>query len=325
MSHPAGYVRARDMPKQRSIKIRWGKREGEIVHVSQVPSGQACGCTCLACNAPLVAHKGKKNVHHFKHDADSACSESVLHIMGKVLLKQRIDAAIQAGVSFPVEWKCDHCDANHSVPLLERAARCSLEVPIASSVSDAAGVRADVGVNDAAGNVFAAVEVVVSHKPDPAAAALYRSREITCIELHLKTEQDLAAIETSSALRASRVNECTMPRCPDCRGFMSQRSVHVVDANCWRCRAPMKIAFGSTGILMHTPEEFAPAEVEAAKKAGARLARIFHEAAGVGRDGERGRRRPIGRLLNRDLVDFLYTHRHCPQPPLITGAESSAG
>ncbi|MGN5043167.1 competence protein CoiA family protein [Aeromonas sp. 3P] len=39
-----------------------------IVSIEDVPSGKACGCTCIDCNEPLVAKKGEVNRHHFAHE-----------------------------------------------------------------------------------------------------------------------------------------------------------------------------------------------------------------------------------------------------------------
>ena len=40
---------------------------GRIVHVDDVPSGLACGCTCLDCGEALVARKGDILAFHFGH------------------------------------------------------------------------------------------------------------------------------------------------------------------------------------------------------------------------------------------------------------------
>ena len=256
---------------KKSIKIPWGEQGGEIVHVSQVCSGQACGCVCLGCGAPLVAQKGAKNAHHFRHREDAACAESALHKIGKILLKRKVDAAIQRGEPPCVEWQCTFCDAYHNAPLLAGAVTSEFEVPIAGIQASASGARADVGLFDVNERLFAGVEIVVSHSPEESAVAVYRSKEITCIEIELTDEQDLERLENSPVLIASRVNECTMPRCPDCRSFLGQRCIYVVNASCWKCSASMRIAFGSKSRAMFSPEEFTPPEIEAARHIGALL------------------------------------------------------
>ncbi len=72
-------------------QLIYGKRaDGEVVHVSEVPSGLACGCTCPACEAQLVARKGKVLRHHFAHSGlNATCRyalETNLHAMAKEVL-----------------------------------------------------------------------------------------------------------------------------------------------------------------------------------------------------------------------------------------------
>ena len=50
---------------------------GELVDVSEVERGLACGCQCPGCRSLLVARKGDRNIHHFAHHATSACKEAL--------------------------------------------------------------------------------------------------------------------------------------------------------------------------------------------------------------------------------------------------------
>lgn len=65
------------------------RADGRMVHVSDVPSGLACGCTCPGCGGRLVARKGRQIVHHFAHASGEGCTggaETALHRMGKQVL-----------------------------------------------------------------------------------------------------------------------------------------------------------------------------------------------------------------------------------------------
>jgi hypothetical protein len=67
---------------------------GRIVHVSMVPRGAACACTCPnpLCGSPLVARKGEEKVDHFGHVADSACGGSVqtaIHRLAKQIVEDK--------------------------------------------------------------------------------------------------------------------------------------------------------------------------------------------------------------------------------------------
>lgn len=62
---------------------------GDIVHISAVERGLAADCTCAKCGLKLLAAKGERNTHHFRHDAGVDCvgsGETALHILAKQIL-----------------------------------------------------------------------------------------------------------------------------------------------------------------------------------------------------------------------------------------------
>lgn len=65
---------------------------GHLVHVDDVPNGEACGCTCPKCGSKLIAkNKGQHNQHHFAHVMENDCikpEESALHLMAKEILSE---------------------------------------------------------------------------------------------------------------------------------------------------------------------------------------------------------------------------------------------
>jgi hypothetical protein len=66
---------------------------GVMRHISEVERGDACGCKCPACDAPLTARKGPDNVHHFGHQASTSCSnapETALHRLGKEIVATKL-------------------------------------------------------------------------------------------------------------------------------------------------------------------------------------------------------------------------------------------
>lgn len=73
------------------MKLAHGLKDGQLVHVSIVDRGKACACTCPSCGAPLLAHKGEKIAHHFKHTSDHDCAharETIVHQLAKGILEQ---------------------------------------------------------------------------------------------------------------------------------------------------------------------------------------------------------------------------------------------
>lgn len=73
------------------VKLPFGLRNGVLIHISEVPSGLACGCYCAACKVRLEAKKGTKNAHHFAHYQAEQCEyaiETALHLAAKKVLEQ---------------------------------------------------------------------------------------------------------------------------------------------------------------------------------------------------------------------------------------------
>lgn len=65
--------------------------DGEPVSIHEVPRGRACGCTCPACKAPLVAKQGAVVEWHFAHASGASCAgalESALHLAAKKILAE---------------------------------------------------------------------------------------------------------------------------------------------------------------------------------------------------------------------------------------------
>ena len=73
------------------IKLPYGLKNGELVHISEVEQGVACQCICPTCHSPLIARKGENNVHHFSHQNIGECQgalETSLHLAAKKIFEQ---------------------------------------------------------------------------------------------------------------------------------------------------------------------------------------------------------------------------------------------
>ncbi|HFS5637857.1 TPA: competence protein CoiA family protein [Legionella bozemanae] len=79
--------------KPLKIKLPFGLNENNIiVHIANVESGKSCNCICPSCSSPLIAAKGTKNQHHFKHTTTIECEgglESAIHMAAKQIIKER--------------------------------------------------------------------------------------------------------------------------------------------------------------------------------------------------------------------------------------------
>lgn len=79
--------------KSLKIKLPFGLNENNIiVHITSVESGKNCNCICPSCRSPLIAAKGTKNQHHFKHATTIECEgglESAIHMAAKQIIIER--------------------------------------------------------------------------------------------------------------------------------------------------------------------------------------------------------------------------------------------
>lgn len=53
----------------------YGIKDGNLVHISDVPRGLACACVCVDCGKPLLARKGNKRREHFAHAPTAAAAK----------------------------------------------------------------------------------------------------------------------------------------------------------------------------------------------------------------------------------------------------------
>lgn len=69
-------------------------RNGELLHISKVENGAACGCVCPSCHQLLIARNGGTvREHHFAHTGNLLCHgayETALHLLAEqVFLKAK--------------------------------------------------------------------------------------------------------------------------------------------------------------------------------------------------------------------------------------------
>ncbi len=75
----------------KQIGLGFAYKNGKIADISEVDRGLKCECSCPLCGAKLIANKGKKNRHHFKHYRVEECShygETLLHLASKQIIKE---------------------------------------------------------------------------------------------------------------------------------------------------------------------------------------------------------------------------------------------
>ena len=81
------------------IRLPYGLRGGDLLHISEVGSGLTCDCVCPCCGTSLVAHKGPKVQHHFSHYDSRTCegsTETALHLAAKEVLEDAMEITLPA-------------------------------------------------------------------------------------------------------------------------------------------------------------------------------------------------------------------------------------
>ncbi len=251
------------MTRGRSLKIPYGERRGELVDVNDVESGLACACMCPVCGARLVARKGSKVAHHFGHFQDTGCNpETVAHALGKRLLMERLSQALAEARPIPIRWPCGLCQDTHEGDVGRRAATVQAEMALGEC-------RPDISLIGRTGRPVALLEVVVSHPPDDNVRNFCAQRSIPLFEFHISSGDILRALQNRDELEATSSDYCLRPKCYNCRAPMHRRFVAVVDAECWRCDGPMKVAMLDNGGLIRGPDCFTEPELAKAQEFGA--------------------------------------------------------
>lgn len=206
---------------------------GDFVLADAAQRGHAYFCP--SCRKEMVFRMGAKVRPHFAHkNLSHNCSpETVLHFGFKRLLFERISASLLAGERLSLQWDCDSCSGTHSGNLLKRASHVQEEFGLGAC-------RPDIALLDGKGNVVAAIEIVVTHSPEPSTIEHYKKMSIPLIVFELKSDAELSRA-SEDVLRPDIVDVCLNPKCPRCHRHMPRMKLLVIDGECWRCKAPMKV------------------------------------------------------------------------------------
>ncbi len=159
--------------------------DGSIAHISEVPRGTACECTCPGCGAPLVARKGEVQHHHFGHQGTEdgrPCNtgpETALHKFAKEVLEQKLQLFLPT---------LDLWDGSERWVGFEGR---SYEFDAAVLENRLGEIIPDVIIRK--GNRDLIVEFAVTHECGPAKIAIMAEMDISAIEVDLsKLPRDIS-------------------------------------------------------------------------------------------------------------------------------------
>ncbi|MFA4838911.1 MAG: competence protein CoiA family protein [Candidatus Neomarinimicrobiota bacterium] len=257
-------------PADGAIKVPYAERNGRLIHISRVERGLACQCVCPVCKTAVIARKGKKLRHHFSHHSRGNCSaETVLHQIAKILIYEKIIGLLKSHETLPITWKCALCRDMHRLNLLENVSTIEMEKPIDT-------IRPDIVLLNADSVPTAAIEIAVTHDPEPEVLETCEKRNIPLLIFTVRSAEDLESLGESTLIHPTSVRFCLKKHCPGCGGALFIKTVFVVDDHCWRCGSPMNLAFMEVGDVLHGPENFSENEQMVTRKSGV-LLKIFFD------------------------------------------------
>jgi len=236
---------------------------------------------CVNCNNALILKKSGKTGPrtkrpHFAHKslAPNCQPETALHFGFKTLAAEKLDQYLKAGVPLLFSWPCEFCGEKHTGNFTKKLKSVSLE-------HDLKYCRPDIALLDENDQIFAALEIVVSHKPSEQALQYYHENNITLIQINLKSDGDIYLIQEKLA-EPDLVKFCMNPKCDICTNFQKKIIMSIIEGICWKCYSPMKVALMKDGAdnFLFGPEKFSSDEISYAKGKGVAISEFYSIFAG---------------------------------------------
>ena len=238
--------------------------EGTLTKVSDAVKGK--DYYCLECKNKLILKRSGKTGKgsrrpHFSHSIVSTnCTpESVLHFAFKKFLASYLVSLLTGHQALTVSWTCRSCGAGQTGNLLEHVVRVEEEY-------DLSVCRPDIALLDSKGCLVAAIEIVVTHAPEPSAVHYYREGGVVLVQINLESDEDLDRVQDKIA-SPSIFDYCSKPRCSNYRISTTSRTVLASRRPCGRCFSPVELYnIGiQTPFGQQTTREFSAEEIELVK------------------------------------------------------------
>lgn len=191
---------------------------------------------CPVCDQEFVLRKGVRKRPHFAHKVLSInCTpETALHYGFKTLLFRKIEESIAQKSPLELKWKCSTCGGQHTGNLLKKATTVKLEHSLGTC-------QPDIALLDEHDSTIAVIEIIVTHAHEQKTLDYYKDNRIAVVSYWLKSDEDINRID-SVILEPDRVAVCSNPKCSRCGNHKSRKRLFIIEGNCWKCQAPMKVA-----------------------------------------------------------------------------------
>lgn len=227
---------------------------------------------CPKCKNELIlkksgkSGKGSKRPHFAHRTLTPNCTpETALHFNFKNLLAEKIQKHIEQGIDLPIEWECEYCYETHTGNLLKKVKSVKVEYYMKEC-------QPDIALLDKSDNVYAVIEVVVTHKPEENVLEFYSDKNIILILINLTSDEDLENLENKIS-KPDIVKFCYNPKCEKCKHHQQKTKMIIIVGDCWRCDKPIKVALTRKNGYTLGPDTFTQKELIFAKNKGVSVSR----------------------------------------------------
>ena len=181
------------------------RADGGLAHISDAERGGRFACA--GCERRLVAVKGARRAHHFRHREDVDCEPGrTIHNLAVRAILDGWRSARSEGRSYRLAIPCATCRSG--IEVLDAAADFA---DADAEVSVVAGTRSDAAFFGGDGAALV-VEVVVTHDIEPETLALYREAGVDFHRIAIDRDDEARV----RALRRELLVDCDGRRCADC-------------------------------------------------------------------------------------------------------------
>jgi len=239
--------------------------------IKAVDAEKGISYACPVCSQALILRKGTRKRPHFAHKtlSPNCTPETALHYGFKTLLFSKIQKHLDQQLPLEMRWDCSACGGVHTGNLLKKAVKVMLEHNLGTC-------QPDIALLDEDDCTVAVIEVIVTHAPEQRVLDYYKNNDIAVVAYELESDEDVNQLDALN-LKPNSVNVCRNPRCSRCNRHMARKKLLVIDGDCWKCRAPMKVAAleGDMGY----EGDFSPSDIQLATQYGVFLKSHYSRTA----------------------------------------------
>ena len=224
------------------IPFGWHAQSQRMVLPNQVARGQACECTCIACNTGLIARQGPIRIWHFAHGSDTNCehaAEAAIHRMAKQLVVDRGEIYVPARqINRAIYGKQRVWEETLTV-LVQSAGLHPIAEPVSERSIGLHGVVGESYRPDVLGELDGlpiAIEIHNTHAVDDDKLAWLKEHRYSLLEIDvadiadLPSDELLLALEVRLFVNAHYSSWLTHAKDPDSEAILDQMEFEVRQA-----------------------------------------------------------------------------------------------